>query len=402
MTQRFRYQAFDAAGRMIRGDIAAEDSAEARGLLREKGLTAMSVSARTRLELGALGQIFDRSAHRMPAADLAVFTRQMATLLGSGVQIEVALAALGQQSHPRLAAHCQALRTSILDGDSFATALRTRALGLDRFYLTSIEAAERAGRHGAVMRYLADHAEARLRNRQTIGLAMIYPAILIIVSIAVVVGLLVFLLPDIVRVFAARGAELPTLTKLMIGLSDFLAGNAALLGLGLIGVIGAVPMLLRRAEIRPVWHRLLWRVGLARQVTIVQFTGTLATLTQSGVPLADALASASATVGNETARQILQDVTRDVRDGAGLSRALGRHKGFDPMMLTMIASGEASGALPAMLARFSQDQSLALQARVKALVGLVEPLVLLALGGVVMLLVLAILMPIVNLNTLVG
>jgi general secretion pathway protein F len=275
-------------------------------------------------------------------------------------------------------------------------------MGLDRFYLTSIEAAERAGRYGAVMSYLADHAEARLRNRQTIGLAMIYPAILIVVSIAVVFGLLVFLLPDIVRVFAARGAELPTLTKLMIGLSDFLSAHAAALGLAMVGVTCGLPILLRRAKLRQVWHRLLWQVGLARQVTIVQFTGTLATLTQSGVPLADALSSASATVGNETARKMLQDVTRDVRDGAGLSRALERHRGFDPMMLTMIASGETSGTLPAMLARFAQDQSLALQARVKALVGLVEPLVLLALGGVVMLLVLAILMPIVNLNTLVG
>ncbi len=402
MTQRFRYQAFDAAGKVIRGVIDAEDSAQARGLLRQKGLTALAVSAHAGLELGAIGKIFDRRTPRMSAADLAVFTRQMATLLSSGVQIEVALAALGQQSPPRLATHCQALRSSILDGDSFATALRARSMGLDRFYLTSIEAAERAGRYGAVMSYLADHAEARLRNRQTIGLAMIYPAILIVVSIAVVVGLLVFLLPDIVRVFAARGAELPTLTKMMIGLSYFLAEHAAVLGLALVGLMGGLPILLRRAEVRQAWHRLLWRVGLARQITIVQFTGTLATLTQSGVPLADALSSASATVGNETARAMLQDVTRDVRNGVGLSRALRHHKGFDPIMLTMIASGETSGTLPPMLARFAQDQSLALQARVKALIGLVEPLVLLALGGVVMLLVLAILMPIVNLNTLVG
>lgn len=402
MTTPFRYHASDASGSPQNGIVVAEDAAQARRLLRKKGLIVLSLSKRSAFDLATMRAVLNRETGRVSRSDIAVFTRQMATLLTSGVQIESALAALGDQSAPRLAQHCQRLRASILDGNSFAAALRAHPQGVDRYYLTSIEAAERAGQHAAVMQYLADHAEARLKNRQAIGLALIYPAILIVVSIAVVVGLLVFLLPDIVRVFAARGAELPPLTKVMIGLSDILSQHALILGGFLSALCAGAIYLLRLPEVRHRLHALLWRSGLARQVTISQFTGTLATLTQSGVPLVEALSSASATVSNQAAREILQQITLDVRDGASLSRALAQHKGFDTMMTTIIASGEASGMLPKMLARYANDQSHAVQARVKALVGLVEPLVLLTLGGVVMLLVLAILMPIVNLNTLVG
>ena len=233
-------------------------------------------------------------------------------------------------------------------------------------------------------------------------LALIYPAILIAVSVAVVIALLVFVLPDIVRVFAARGAELPPLTRAMIALSEGLSRYGAILVLVLAGIVGGALVLLRKPGARRVLDRGIWRLGLARQVVLVQFTGTLATLTQSGVTLTDALTAATSTVSNLEARATLTQVTHDVREGAALSRALAAQSGFPPMMITMIASGEASGSLPALLGRFWQDQSQTLQARIKTLVGLVEPLVLLLMGGVVMLLVLAILLPIVNLNTLVG
>lgn len=399
---RFRYSAVDAGGKRQAGLIEAPEVSAARAALRAKGLLPVSVTPSLGVSLDQLGSALKRGPRPLSPTDLAVFTRQMATLLGSGVQVEAALATLTQQSSPTLSATCRALRQAVLDGTSLSVALRDVGKGFDRFYLTSIQAGERAGRQGAVLAHLADHAEGRLRNRQTVVLALIYPAILIIVSIAVVVGLLVFLLPDIVRVFAARGADLPPLTKLMIGLSDFLTNQAAILIAGIVALVLGAGAAVRQPAVQQAWHGLLWRSGLARQMTIVQFSGTLATLTQSGVPLADALASATATVGNLAARETLTDVTRDVRDGLPLSRALARKDGFPPMMITMIASGEAGGALPAMLGRFAQDQSQNLQARVKTLVGLVEPLVLLGMGGVVMLLVLAILMPIVNLNTLVG
>ncbi|WP_299689810.1 type II secretion system F family protein [uncultured Tateyamaria sp.] len=399
---RFRYSAVDAGGKAHAGRIDATGIEAARALLRDQGLLPVFVAPVVPWSLGRFAPVLRHRSRVMSPADLAVFTRQMATLLSSGVQIEAALSTLADQSSPRLAATCRQMRQSILDGSSMSAAMRALGGGFDRFYLTSVQAGERAGRQGAVLTHLADHAEGRLRNRQTVVLALIYPAILILVSIAVVIGLLVFLLPDIVRVFAARGADLPPLTKLMIGLSDFLIGNATLLILAVAALALGVGAATRQPAVQRTWHDVLWRSGLARQMTIVQFSGTLATLTQSGVPLADALTSATATVGNLIARDMLVDVARDVRDGLPLSRALARKDGFPPMMITMIASGEAGGALPDMLGRFANDQSQTLQARVKTLVGLVEPLVLLGMGGIVMLLVLAILLPIVNLNALVG
>lgn len=398
----FRYQAVDTAGKTHAGRIEAAGEAAARMSLRDKGLLPLSVSPADGWYINVAVLFHRRGARALSTTDLAVFTRQMATLLGSGVQVEAALGALAQQATPRLGTTCRSLRRSIIDGASLSTALRDSRAGFDRFYLTSVQAGEQAGRQGAVLAHLADHVEGRLRNRQTVALALIYPAILIVVSVAVVIGLLTFLLPDIVRVFAARGADLPPLTKLMIGISDFLTGNAALVIGGAFTLITVGAVASRHPMTQRVCHTALWHSGLARQMTIVQFSGTLATLTQSGVPLAEALSSATATVGNSAARGILSDVTRDVRDGAPLSRALSRQTGFPPMMITMIASGEAGGTLPAMLGRFAQDQAQELQARIKTLVGLVEPLVLLGMGGVVMLLVLAILLPIVNLNSLVG
>lgn len=398
---RFRYRAVDGGGKASAGQIEAQGPEAARSALRNQGLLPISVAPVAAWSLDQLLLTFSNGSRPLSPTDLAVFTRQMATLLGSGVQVEAALATLAQQSTSKLNTTCRALRQAILDGASLSSALRDVGAGFDRFYLTSVQAGERAGRQGAVLAHLADHAEGRLRNRQTVVLALIYPVILILVSIAVVVGLLVFLLPDIVRVFAARGADLPPLTKLMIGLSDFLTANAFILIIGIGATALGAGAMARQPTVQRAWHSLLWRSGLARQMTIVQFSGTLATLTQSGVPLADALSSATQTVGNLAARDILVEVSRDVRDGLTLSVALSRKDGFPPMMITMIASGEAGGALPAMLGRFSEDQSQNLQARIKTLVGLVEPMVLLGMGGVVMLLVLAILLPIVNLNALV-
>ncbi|MEM1298119.1 MAG: type II secretion system F family protein [Pseudomonadota bacterium] len=397
---RFRYSATDATGRVRRGLLDAADAQAARGGIRQKGLLPLTVSPAREWSLAEIAPDLRRN-RKLSQSDLSIFTRQMATLLNSGVQVETALAALGAQATPRLAALCQGVRNRVLDGSSFSAALRAEGRGFDRYILTSIEAGERAGRPAAVLNHLADHAEAQQRNRQTVLLALIYPAILIVVSLAVVIGLLVFLLPDIVRVFAARGAELPPLTRVMIGFSDFVSGNLLLLLLGALAFGGAAMLALRDQGLRSRAHRCFWRLALARQVVMVQFTGTLATLTQSGVPLVEAMTSATATVGNDAARQVLGTVTQDVRDGLALSRALERHRGFDPMIITMLASGEASGTLPVMLDRYAQDQALSLQARVKTLIGLVEPMVLLSLGGVVMLMVLAILMPIVNLNSLV-
>ena len=402
--KRFRYSAVDANGATKRGQIVAQDASAARGTLRAQGLLPVTVNAGLGWQapvLKALGP--PARSPKLSGSEQADFARQMATLLSNGVRVEAALDAIAQQTTPKQAAICRSLERAILDGKSFTAALQSGAYGFDRFFLTSVRAGERSGKTGPVLAYLAEHAEERLRNGQTVILALIYPAILVLVSLGVVAGLLVFVLPDIVRVFVARGADLPALTKLLISLSDGLRGYGPLLGIALVAVLLGGAYAARKEEAVGGLHRLLWTFGIARQFTILQFTRTLATLTQSGVALAEALPSAVETVGNSQARQLLGIVTQRVQDGEALSRALsGESRAFPPTLITMIASGEASGTLPAMLARFADAQSTLLQARVKTLVGLVEPLVLLVMGGVVMLIVLAILLPIVNLNSLVG
>ena len=398
---RFRYKAASASGSVQSGTIDAIDPIAARAKLRDDGMLPLSVKAAGAVSFEGLTQQIGRRSSRASVAEVATFTRQMATLITSGVQIEEALAAIARESHGALAEMSQSLRKTILDGGTFRAALQDYPDSFDRFFLTSVSAGEQAGRLGPVLEYLAAHIENRQRNRQSVTLALIYPVILILVSVAVVVALLAFVLPDIVKVFAARGAELPGLTRVMIAVSDLLTTQALPI-LMVVGIsVAGLTFLARKPAFGQRRDLFLWRSGLARQVTIVQFTGTLATLIQSGVALSDALSAAIATVQNRAARDILSQVARDVHDGASLSLSLGRHKGFPPMMITMIASGEASGRLPAMLGRFAEDQQQSLQARVKTLVGLVEPLVLLVMGGVIMLLVLAILMPIVNLNSLI-
>jgi general secretion pathway protein F len=398
---RFRFQAADPSGQIESGWLDAASAAEARDVLRMRALLPLSV-VETRTPLLAQLSGLRATGQTLRPGEIALFTRQLATLISSGVPVEAALDAVARQTGARLAKVCSCLRTAILDGHSLSAALEEHGAGIDHFYRTTVQAGERAGQLGPVLTHLATYVEARLQNRQSITLALIYPAILILVSLAVVSALLVFVLPDIVRVFASRGADLPPLTRLMIGLSDGLSRFAPLIALVLATAGIGVGVILRKKSVQIMLHRAFWHIGLARQATSVQFAGTLATLTQSGVTLAEALPSAAATVGNLDAQIRLRQVAQAVRDGSPLSAALANQTGFPPMMITMISSGEASGTLPAMLARFADDQSRLLQARVKTLVGLVEPLVLLLMGGVVMLLVLAILLPIIQLNSLVG
>lgn len=398
---RFRYRAVDASGVIQRGKLSADDLPRARTALRARGFLPLSVRA-IKPGLGLSLSLTGLRRQGLSCPALALLTRQLATLISSGVRIEGALLAISRQAAPRMAQLCTDLRMAIVDGRSLAAAMSDHPAVFDGYFLASVRAGETAGRLGPVLTHLAGQVEAQQQNRQNIGLALIYPAILLLVSLSVVTALLVFVLPDIVKVFAARGADLPGLTIALISLSDGLIRWGPLAALGIVAAGIGAWQALKVPNVQMRWHRLIGRNRLSRQISTVQFAGTLATLTQSNVALSDALGSAGETVGNLAMRAILQEVTRAVRDGTSLSRALAAHWQFPPMMITIIASGEAGGSLPDTLGMFATDQSRALAAMVKTLVGLVEPLILMLMGGFVMALVLAILLPIINLNNLVG
>ncbi len=396
----FAYRAVDAEGRTTKGIIEAASATAARQALRSRKLMPMSVEP-TVAKPGAAaarGGIGTRA--------LTLMTRQLATLIGSGIGVEEALRTVADQTQkPKVSTLLLNLRAAVLDGRSFAAALSDYPGTFGDFYRASVAAGENSGQLGQVMDHLSGFVEARARNKQTVQLALLYPAILAVVSLAVIVALLTFVVPDIVRVFTSRGAELPFLTRALIAVSDFInAWGLAMIG-GLAGVVALTLWALRQPGIRRRWHRFLATFPVTRGFTLkassAQFAGTLATLTVSRVPLTDALAAAAQTVPNLHVRAAVEAASARVREGTSLSVALREANVFPPMLIAMVASGEAGGVLGATLTRAAEDQTRELGAVVAAMVALVEPAVLLLMGGIVMLLVLSILLPIVNLNNLV-
>lgn len=400
----FRYSALDAGGRRRAGVVDAPSAAGARQALRAQGLWPVDVAAaghaRGRAEPGA------GSAARLSGRALTLVTRQMATLLRSGVRIEDALQTVAQGQPPRVAAVLAGLRTAVVEGRSLAAGMALFPQAFPAFYRASVRAGEQVGRLDQVMGHLAGFIENRTRNRQTVQLALLYPALLGLVSLAIVMMLMVFVVPDIVRVFRDRGADLPVLTRMLIAASDGLrAYGPVLLGAMAVAALAAAQALrlpanrlrLDRflAETRPLR-------GLVRRMNAAQFGGTLATLVMSRVPVAEALAVAADVTPNLHIRARVAEVAGKVTQGMGLHRAMTEAGCFPPMMLAMVASGEAGGDLGRALEHAAAEEHRDLDATVRAVVGLVEPAILLVMGGLVMALVLAILMPIISLNGLAG
>ncbi len=405
----FAYHALDPSGKPTKGIIEAGSAAAARSSLRKRNLSPLSVEPTALRKAGAKGAkgagTFTRT--RIPRRSLTLLTRQLAILVGTGIGVEQALKTVADQSSkPAVSSLLLNLRASVLEGRSFAQALDDYPQIFGDFYRASVAAGEASGQLGQVMEHLSSFVETRAKNRQTVQLALLYPAILAIVSLLVIVALLTFVVPDIVRVFTSRGAELPLLTRSLIAVSGFINQWGLVMIGGIVGIIAGVAALLRQPNIRLSWHRFIVRFPLTRSFSLksnaVQFAGTLATLTVSRVPLVDALAAAARTVPNLHIRAKVTQATTRVREGMALSRALDETQVFPPMLIAMVTSGEAGGVLGDTLTRAADDQERDLNALVAALVALVEPAVLLLMGGIVMLLVLSILLPIVNLNNLVN
>ena len=396
----FAYRALDARGKARSGVVEAVSAVAARADLRGQGLLPVEISA--------AGQAVPRLSLRaaLPRAGLVLVTRQMATLLQSGLRIEDALATIAQGQPARVAGLMMAVRTSVLEGRSFGAALDQHPQAFSPFYRASVAAGEAAGQLDKVMAHLADFVEGRARNRQTVVLALLYPALLGMVSIAIITALMTYVVPDIVRVFTSRGTALPFLTRALIAVSGAVRSyGLAAFGAGVVAVLVALRWLASPVN-RIAWDRVLaqgrFTARTVQRMNSSQFAGTLATLVQSQVPLVEALQAAAGVTPNKFIRQRVTEIAEKVRQGMSLKRAMEEAACFPPMLLAMVASGEASGSLGMALERAANDQQRDLDAWIKALVALVEPLILLLMGGLVMMMVLAILLPIVSMNSLVG
>ena len=401
----FRYEAYDAAGRLSKGVLEADTARQLRARLREQGLLVAVVETLSEAAQASGGS----HAHwrrRLSGAQLSLITRQFATLLAAGLPVEQTLNALIEQTDTDYQRQLLAgVRSEVLAGHPLARALQKYPRVFPDLYVTLVAAGEQSGRLGEVMERLADYTESHQALRQKVGLAFIYPAIVTLVAGAVVLGLLTYVVPQVVSVFQNTNQTLPWLTRALIGLSDFLRASGWLWLIGMVAAIWAGLRALSRPGPRLRFHRWLLRLPLVgtmvRGVNSAQLASTLGILVGSGVPLLEALQAGAGVVTNLPMRQAVEEATRRVREGGSLSRALASGKLFPPMLVHMIASGEASGRLVHMLERAAEQQRREMENRVLGLTSLLEPLLIVLMGAVVLVIVLAILLPIFEMNQLV-
>ncbi|WP_312243394.1 GspF family T2SS innner membrane protein variant XcpS [Stutzerimonas nitrititolerans] len=401
----FEYVALDPRGRQQKGLIEADSPRQARQLLRDKQWSPLEVKqARARESSGTGGFSFGRG---LSARDLALVTRQLATLVQAALPIEEALrAAAAQSGSQKIKSMLLAVRGRVMEGHSLAASLREYPSAFPELYRATVAAGEHAGHLGLVLDQLADYTDQRQQSRQKIQLALLYPVILLVASLAIVVLLLGYVVPDVVKVFVNTGQELPALTTGLIAVSEVVQRWGWLITLGIVALAIGMRQALRDPNIKLRWHSFILRLPLVgrlvRATNTARFASTLAILTRSGVPLVDALGIAAAVIGNLRIRERVVEAAQRVREGGSLTRALEATGEFPPMMLHMIAAGEKSGELDQMLARTARNQENDLAAQISLLVGLFEPFMLVFMGAVVLVIVLAILLPILSLNQLVG
>jgi len=397
----FRYEALDAAGRTVSGVLQADSARQARVQLRALGLlpsTVGQVHARQRAQRAW--------ARGMSAAEISLVTRQLATLLESGLTMEQALDALVEEStEPGTREVLIGLKTELTTGSALSAALGVYANSFPDFYRALVRGGEESGALPAVLMHLADYLDARQALRQKTSLALLYPLLVTAVAIIIVTGLLVFVVPQVVQVFQQTRQSLPLLTRGLIGVSGLLRTTWPLIIALLGGVAVAAHFGLRRPALRRRWDGLLLRVpwfgSLIRGINASRFASTLAILTGGGVPLLNALASGAQVMTNVTMNEAVGRAIERVRAGATLARALGETRAFPPLLVHLVASGEASGRLAPMLERAAGLETRALERRLAVFLTLLEPLMILVMGGVVLLIVLAILLPIMEINQLV-
>lgn len=403
----YEYSALNGKGKQEKGLIEADTPRQARQLLRDRGLSPLEITEVAE-DSGKISQsnLFKRGGGGISATELSLFTRQLATLSRSGLPLDEALTAVADQSESkRIKRIALGVRAGVIEGNTLANSLNQFPNVFPPLFRATIEAGEHSGKLDHILERLAEYVERRQVMQSKMMLAAFYPIILTVVAIGVVTALLTYVVPQVVQVFQDIHAELPILTRGLIAISDFLRDwGIYLVILIAAGAFTFVRMLGNDAFKRRV-HSFQLRVPLVGRLTrganTGRFTRTLGILFGSGVPILDAMRIGTQVVTNLPMRDAIEEAASKVREGASLSRSLGASKLFPPITVHLIASGESSGRLDDMLDRAAENQEREVETLVAALMGVFEPILILTMGGVVLLIVLAILLPIFDLNQLV-
>ncbi len=399
---RYRYEAADALGQIESGHLEADSQSGAFASLRGRGLTALLVE-QERNSQNSGGAMF---SPKLSDNDLAWATRQLASLLGASLPLEAALSATVEQAERKhIAQTLSAVRADVRGGMRLAEALAARPRDFPTIYRALIAAGEESGDLAQVMERLADYIEERNNLRGKILTAFIYPGVVGLVSIAIVIFLLSYVVPQVVSAFSQARQDLPGLTLVMLNASDFIRAWGVVCFAAMAGAFWAWRLYLRNPSARLRWHHRILRLPLIGRFVLglntARFASTLAILGGAGVPLLRALDAAGQTVSNDRLSLSISDATARVREGVNLAAALKIEKVFPPVLIHLIASGEKTGSLPPMLERAAQTLSRDIERRAMGMTALLEPLMIVIMGGVVLVIVMAVLLPIIEINQLV-
>ncbi|MBU0484742.1 MAG: type II secretion system inner membrane protein GspF [Proteobacteria bacterium] len=400
----FEYSAVDKAGRLKKGVLEGDTPRQVRQIIRDRGLSPVSVEAVA--EQGQSGAVPFFGRRSISSTDLALITRQLATLVRSGTVLEEALRAIAEQAEKaRIIGIVTAVRSKVVEGHPLANALADFPSVFSNLYRATVGAGEQTGKLDLVLERLADHTEFNQQLRQKVMLSLLYPTLLTIVAILVVSALLTYVVPQVVSVFRNINQELPLLTKVLIASSSFLRSNGILILILLVGSFVLFRFLMRGEGFRLKFHHLLLRLPLVsrftRSINTARFARTFSILTASGVPVLEGMNISAKVLDNLAMRYAVEEASRRVREGSTVHRTLAKSGYFSPIMIHLIASGEASANLDEMLERAAINQERDVETLIAAAMGIFEPLLILVMGGVVLLIVLAILLPIFDLNQLV-
>ena len=399
----YKFEALNAAGKTSTGLLEADNMKAARAQLRAQALVPLDVTQVASAGTQANGGL--RLTRRVfNSTGLAVWTRQLAGLVGSGLPLERALTALSEEAEDQrqreLVAH---LRSEVNAGSPFARALASAPREFDDVYRAVVAAGEQSGALGTVLERLADDLEERQSLQAKLIGATLYPAIVSLIAIVIVIFLVTYVVPQVASVFTNSKRALPGLTVAMLAISAFIRNYGWLLLLGIIAAVVALRLMLRnevfREQFDASWLNLPLIGKLSRGYNAARFSGTLAMLAGAGVPILKALQAAAETLSNRAMRADAMDALVQVREGAPLASALAGKKRFPGLLAMFARLGEQTGQLPQMLDRAARQTSMEVQRRAMAMATILEPLLIVAMGGVVMLIVLAVLLPIIQLNT---
>ncbi|CEO40595.1 general secretion pathway protein GspF [Photobacterium kishitanii] len=404
----FEYKALDAKGRQKKGVLEGDTSRQVRQQLREQGLVPVEVnqtSGQGKKTAAAPSKLTFRRG--ISTNELALITRQLATLVQASMPLEECIKAVAEQNEkPRLKNILLAVRSRVVEGYTLADSMAEYPHVFDQLFRAMVAAGEKSGHLDSILNRLADYSENRQKMRSKLQQAMIYPLMLTLVAVSVVAFLLATVVPKIVDQFVQMNQGLPAITEVLLAASNFVQHWGLLVVIAIVAMITLIKTALKKPAFRMKWDRTILRVPVigkvARGLNTSRFARTLSICTSSAIPLLDGMKVASDVMTNTYVNKKILEAADRVREGASLRISLEKTALFPPMMLHMIASGERSGELEQMLTRAADNQDRDFESLVNMALGVFEPLLIVAMAGVVMFIVIATLMPIIELNNMVG